>query len=195
MRDYWHDVVVFSPNYHGDDSYEPLRRIEADGHEDDPAITVLGHYDEDKLAGVIKTLEENRGDRSSPTLLVFDDVIGSIPKHSLAYALASRSRHLNASLVFSTQKFVEVPRIARDCTSEWWVLGINPEESKKVGEACPWSGIVDGLRAAKHRFGPYAWVRLNRDAGVAWAGEGFTDEDEDVVWRDDAPGLKPLATA
>jgi len=87
----------------------------------------LNNVNEAFFAKLIRLQKQRSKKKRKNVLLIFDDFIGmdmDLRKSKALREIASRNRHLKISVLFSTQKFKELPDIFRK-NGQWWFLGKN----------------------------------------------------------------------
>jgi len=88
---------------------------------------VLNNISEAFFRKMIERQQEQTKKKRKSILFVFDDFIGTDFdfQHSMALKqIASRNRHLRINVIFSTQKYKEMPVIYR-MNAQWWFFGKN----------------------------------------------------------------------
>ena len=112
-RGLYERILIISPTIHSDSSSRFL--IAEAGKEN-----VYEAYSEQIIQDLIDSVKDKSKHERSMTLVILDDVIGSIPKYnSLVYNLTSKARHWSISMIISTQNLRELPPVCRNNTTHW----------------------------------------------------------------------------
>lgn len=129
FRNYFHKIYLFSPNVHADDTFDLL------DHYDD-VLETFDEFDPDELEEqyeLHKTFVEVLGKATSPRVLwLFDDMLGEskISNSDIMKKLFVKGRHVNGSVWFSTQSYMNVNRSWRLQLSN--IMVFSPDEGEAI---------------------------------------------------------------
>jgi hypothetical protein len=185
-RDDLATVFVLSPNARSDQTFAPILRIAEEAHEDDPEIVVRTHFNEDDFIAYEAEIKKMPPKDGYFHMLILDDVINAIPAHSGVWGMLSRWRHLGLTVLMGTQKLRgALPKLARQMTSCWLVLGCASSEEKELNEELSPLPATRLLQAAKTKYGHFGWLRYMPYDGLCWAapGDQFDTSQSALVWE------------
>lgn len=110
LNSYFDNIIIFSPTIELDVKYKML--FEKLDREFEIGVNVFFKYSESMLEKILKKIK--RANRNKPfcdkcrTLIVFDDIICSLPKQqrkTIFNKLLLNNRHYNVSIIINSQKF------------------------------------------------------------------------------------------
>lgn len=100
---------------------------------------IFTKYDDEFFNGLMTLIREENKERISDKkrpqeyLLVFDDQIGLISRHSDLYSEFTRNRHAHANIILSTQQYKALPPLARFNSTIFIIFGsINVAELSNI---------------------------------------------------------------
>lgn len=114
------DIYIVSPSIHTDDKLIKLVDVK-----DIPEHNLMSSFDEEVISELYKNLEEeyrdavNDGDKPTNKLIVFDDCsysgsLKSRAKGSIVPKIFSNGRHINVSVICTSQKYSDISTSARE---------------------------------------------------------------------------------
>jgi len=118
-------VILFSNTYHNDKIWKACKCIDEENVHID--------YDDETLQEIVDEQEEAiENDEPINTLIIFDDIIQQINKHSsLINKLVMRNRHYYLTIWITTQKYSLVSPTIRNNTSYYILFGIKNIKEKE----------------------------------------------------------------
>ena len=184
-RDVLSTVFVLSPNIMADQTLKPLLDIAAENHEDDAQFVIRTAYSEKDFELFEAAMLSMPPLEGFQHMIIIDDAINVIKPSSPTWGILSRWRHLGATILLGTQKLKSIPKVARQMTSCYIVLGCASSELKQLEEELSPLPITQILDATKRKHGVYGWVRYLPYEGVCFACDGgtFDTSKQAVVWQ------------
>lgn len=139
----WERVVIISPTVLNDGSWAPALTQKN--------TTTHTEYSDDIIKALVESQEQIPKPEMPHVLLVIDDCVGLVRRHSAVNHLASRYRHYNISMVFSTQLFRELPPVVRANASAVFIFQThNKRELTKMEDE--YASLTGGEDSFRHLY-------------------------------------------
>ena len=121
QRDYFEHIVLVSPTALIDNSAEGLRK---------KCDKIYDKYSDAIIDDLIATSTEL--ERQYPILLILDDILGILPRHSTLSHFCTRNRHFNISVIITSQHFRAINNVIREKVCALLVFKISNEMEMKA---------------------------------------------------------------
>ncbi len=126
FRDAFDSVYIFSSTAKSDQTCKRL-------HDAFPGC-VYDHFDERKLQSIIDYQDSLPEETRGPIAIIVDDMVGIKP-NSLFFKLSCSYRHHSISLLlYSAQRFKQLPTVVRSNLTNMWIGTASPAEFSRISE-------------------------------------------------------------
>lgn len=152
-KDYFQHVVLVSPTATLDQSARGLIK---------KCDKVYDEYDDSIVNKMIDLAEEFNYEY--PMLLILDDIIGNLPRHSKLSSFITKNRHYNISIIITSQHFRAVSNLIRENACGLVIFKIsNQAEMKALSDEIIY--FDDAYEEAIVKGPPFSFLYLKIEGG------------------------------